>query len=941
MLSRLAIGCKICAVMERSSIRLAILILAGLVAITVVVSVLLLSGESEDVTDPSKLDSNDVNRVGPLTPVLISDSSADSSSSEDTESRRKAIKSNNIFISGRVLDEATGLPVTAYEFQMIQIEPQDEPNDRWRMKPGTVQETVRDDEGLFFFSLKNGGEYGLILSSSSYARRDDIRFTVPSQGGLTGLCFELDRGVSISGRVVEDATDKPISGAWIGRRGFMDRYVCGRTEEWYHTKTGDDGKFILSGLTLRENRSSSQSGSRPDWDLMVTHPAFAAERIQVFYEESDKLEIRLSSGYSVFGQASDGGRPISGLFVYLIQRDERRLSVCTLTGPDGSYRLNPVSPSKALVGASAPLYGLGKDLDFITEGFNIELFDRDVEVNFGPNPDHVVWRGVLFILDGQPLSNGHLNVRGRDKIKGIGAVPYSRRVNCDENGAFEVKKLFPEKYSLYVQVPRQKSFFVEEVEFTEPGLVERDVHIKGGILEGKVLFATTGKPPPSEALCYVEVLPCFPNEYGYQTESLEDGRFRLIGVQAGRYSISAGGLGFPPVLRHGFELADKQVLDDICILIPAYGKLKVQLTGFDKTELRRMVTNVHKKRQEESEEAWVIRDNQLPGNLIGTGLWKAEKNLGVGEWIAKFRIENHGTVSKEFEIFSDRTTELLLTKKDFPHYEGIITVTGKVAYSNGSQIVDAELLCRADDNVAGLEGRARWITGRTDENGAFVIGGFKPGRWTVRIKRIDGGQLSAPDIIIPADPEIPYRHDFAILVGEVTFGLFNRATNLIPGEDDAPLMFAILKTGSDEVQALLYDAPFQESNTIAGLEPGDYYLKSFSTGYEDYQSDPFTLKEGQTINLGTIVLEPKGMLTLEVVDENGNPIQHALASFPGISSLSSKSFELAPGQFRYFGLPKGQASVTVKAFGFKPKKFSHFIQPAGVYDSVRVVLEKE
>ena len=73
---------------------------------------------------------------------------------------------------------------------------------------------------------------------------------------------------------------------------------------------------------------------------------------------------------------------------------------------------------------------------FSPETKHVQLAGRDLEVDFGPNPDHVTWKGVFYDTEGRPVPYGMVSVHGRRREMGF----MERKTRCNGQGHFEMTR---------------------------------------------------------------------------------------------------------------------------------------------------------------------------------------------------------------------------------------------------------------------------------------------------------------------------------------------------------------------------------------------------------------------------------------------------------------------------------------------------------------------
>lgn len=174
---------------------------------------------------------------------------------------------------------------------------------------------------------------------------ETYRVKVPIGGRKRGLPIRLKKGATLSGRIEDAASGRPISGAAVevraavkGILGFYDKKK---------TETDTEGRFRVRGL-----------GNRP-YRVHISHPRYASEVIEGFEiaqgQKAGRLGVGLRRGGKIRGVViGEDGRPAAELLVKAKFADDRwypyPLPEC-LTDRDGKFELKHVPPGKSTVSA--------------------------------------------------------------------------------------------------------------------------------------------------------------------------------------------------------------------------------------------------------------------------------------------------------------------------------------------------------------------------------------------------------------------------------------------------------------------------------------------------------------------------------------------------------------------------------------------------------------
>jgi hypothetical protein len=315
-----------------------------------------------------------------------------------------------------------------------------------------------------------------------------------------------------------------------------------------------------------------------------------------------------------------------------------------------------------------------------------------------------------------------------------------------------------------------------------------------------------------------------------------------------------------------------------------------------------------------------------------------------GDYTAKLFFKTQGTIERPFNIALGETTELLIRADELPRDEKLITVDVHLTYPDGAPIAGARFHFFGAD-VKGLDPFHKGISGQTDSEGRFTAGGFKSGRWMVSARLAEGGELKFPDMNIPEEATSPFPFDLVVRGGTVTGTLLDAPTGR-PLKEDGYLWWIYLHDA--ETDKKIRDTRSAQTGSrfeVVDVPRGDYILWVVALGYKKYKSRPFYLGEGRTLDVGEVHLEPAGILELEMVDEDGKPIDipmiynfTVLANGENVDYYQRKM--LAPGKCGCYSLPIGDVKITVKKEGYKDKVITVHLEPGRAVQA-RSMLEKE
>ncbi len=837
--------------------------------------------------------------------------------SPDEEDRsRERVISDRPMISGRVLEKGTGKPIKSFHFRLRHKDGKRGP---W---PVIVNETVRDEEGRFSIGLARGGDHTLTVRSSIHALASFGDLNIPDDVGLRDFVVELDPGSSVSGRVVEAATGKPVENALVGseRETELIRIMMGHDEFSVHTYTDGKGRFCLKGLEEKRQK------------IAALHPDFAEGYVDVTPgRDAGEVVIELRPGYFVFGRAlNDDGDPLGGLVISLFGRNPRiPIARKDITASDGTYKVGPAEPGRLTVVARPPPDENEGSFGFTNERKKAELIDGDIEINFGPEPGQVVWSGKVIDPTGLP-------VRGIEVSAGMDAAFMKEshstnggRARCGEDGSFVIRKLYPGRYRLYVDFPGQSGFEWEEIAFEKPGPVERDLLLECGAMKGEIVDAETGRMAGATR-CSAQLEMNRRPFKSYSTFEINDGTFCLRGLQAGTYTVSASGRDIPHSEVEGVEVTSGGIVEGVKIEVPPSGRVEMAFLGF-------------------SDEEYINYHFMMEGGKYSHGSSSSKSSrtpvicLEPGEWRANFRLHDVGSIERTVRIDRDSIIEMAISREDFDPSSRILAVAGTIVFSDGSPIEGAAVDFSASD-IPGLAEEESEFSGKTDETGRFVVDGFRPGSWNVRIGVPGMGTDHLPKVVIPENSPNPFVYNATVFRGKVVGRVYPdpAVIDILAG---TRISFHVnlkqVETGN-RVGRSGYASPGEDGGRpfeVSFVPPGHYTLDAGGTAHARYKSPAFSIGEDETVELPPIMLELTDAVILKVTDTAGEDLENVRIKFLDLEPYFrgiylSSSIRFYPND----QLPPGPTKVRISARGHKEKELTLTRSPKGL-EVVEVFLD--
>lgn len=578
-------------------------------------------------------------------------------------------------ISGHVIDKESGEPVRQFLVQMTKDDEQpaqrfmfvsvgDEGSD----KDGfPVRKNVDNEEGRFSIAVEKEGRYLLRVTAKGYLNADYVPIEIPGQEPLHDLVIRIDPALSLSGVVLDDITGIPIEEAkvtcsyahssWRDKDGNIVRHTSYSSGK---TKTNREGRFSITDL-------------RPGVCVITAaHPRYARSTVDAA-AGTGHIEIRMNRGFRIFGRVfDDTGMPAQGIEIVYKGNESFRGGPYHSDG-EGYYQTDLLPACRVRVKATAPKQNEGEPVLFTEEAYRVEVTDHDVELNFGPKPNHVTWKGTFYGWECKPVSKGQIRIWNdwidndlRDVLVKSGASIH-RRITCDSKGRFEVHKLTLGTYRVDMGLPGERTldYFGERdrIKFKSPGIVEMDLYLRRTEISGTIVEEGTGKPVKVK---WGHVSASKRNKSSrsdyYSQRVSKDGTFRFRGLPPGTYSLQASLAEYPAVSYGKIELGENQIIDDLMIVVPADGKLRIKVT--DLKQIEGTIIGMEIQRSDGTT-VWTVG----PGRYTKGANWEIEIPHEVGSWILVLSDVNMGKVVRPYDIIPSQVTDIVIKSEEFKKVE--------------------------------------------------------------------------------------------------------------------------------------------------------------------------------------------------------------------------------------------------------------------------------
>lgn len=839
------------------------------------------------------------------------------SSALEPEFVREELASTEFFIEGQVIDKVTRQPVTAFHLYI-----------KLREKDATgegiiVNETFHDPEGRFHVAVGDGGHHVLRFHSSRHITAQSIKVDVPPTGRVKGLTVELDPGRSVCGKVVDDATGKPVAGVLVSYPTSTGDTVLlwfqsGFSEYHPNVITDENGYFELSGFDDYQNY------------VAAVHPEYAQG---IADATADEVEISLKKGFRVYGKAyDDNGDPAEGILIRM-SGNEHVLPSAVLTEEDGSFITPQAMPGILKLYAGNPPgmnhYNPGpwpKHPNFTHEWKLVEILDSDVEVNFGIPEEYVSWNGRLLTAQGEPVEDATV----RTELEMWPQRVPSKSTETNSEGKFGFVRLLPGLYSVSASWEDGTRFYEwKKYGLAPAGTIERDLRLPPTDLRGEVVDARTGKRIVGET-GLVYVWPQLQGNYDKRFRIYESGSFDLFGLEPGVYYLYAEIKNIGKSKFERVTIPAKRNDEVLRIELNPTGTVRFLLSDFDSIE------------NQEFRMRFVSPDGSVSYGFGDTESWNSRSHRYshvAGKWKTAFIFYDLGVVETHYEVLAGQATDVVIHRNEVKKFDESLRVTGIVKRAYGQPLNDFEM-CFYPFYVSPWAEKKEWIGTKTDSEGRYVFLDLLPGEWSVSGRSAEGDWLQFDSLWVSPHQEADVVLDIVLASGAVKGFLEDAFLSqpLSENQESWSVSLICIEGGQHKFSYLRERGPCRFQ--IGNVPEGTYRIKVWAEGYKKYTTEAFSLEDGATVDIGRIALQPNGIVYLEVLDESDRPVTNYKVFGKAPQCLFEHGKYISEGKYRYESLPLGRLLIVVTAEGFKNHEALIDITPDGEC-SARIVLEKE
>jgi len=785
-------------------------------------------------------------------------------------------------VMGRISEAETGRPVSMARVFMK-----------------TRREAFANADGYYqTFFLTPEGKVSINAGAPGYASTKETERNI--EGGIIhrNVNFELSRGASVSGRVLDRDSQAPIAGALVVPSYFQNR-----------VKTGADGAYEVIGFqegsqTITASAEGYEKSAPVKFTLAVN-------------EKRTGVDILLKPASTISGIVVDsGGAPVGGARVGAYWGMMRRFgrfvpNTMVYTGQDGLFFLKGISAGEMVeLGVSHPDYA-----EAMAGPWTLQTGQKLENIRIVLTAGGAV-SGKVLSVDGRPVPGSRVAAgKGLGSFigSGIGSIAALHEGgdfhDTREDGTYEIKHLAPGEYYVlakaegFVYDHREKVIVfegktTENVDFTlQPGVT----------ISGLVRFES-GEPVP-DAQIQLMSLDFSKPQMGHTTSD-QDGHFRFINLPVRTYNITVIKHPWPHVIKQGITAPD----DNVEIIFGTGGTIK----GFVRdSSTKKPVTRFSMK-----------SDSSSGGLLGGAGMFDMSKFMArprvFDDPAGAFTLEGLAEGKYKLTVTADgyapaeraglRVQKNTVLENIIIEMNAGVEIRGRVLDRAGKPVASAQVsIEESGTNMFGISedmfmpDRPIDFEKTTNEEGRFIIKNLTAGLTTFKATRedyLEGKKMH----FVRTDVE---NEEIEIILtkGGIVTGI------VVAEEDNTPLGGAeVTFTGQGLVADLV---PMFRRGASTGedggfrfemVPPGAQTLVVSYEGRSSRKIENVNVEDDRELDLGTITLAGGGGIAGLVLDINTRPIAGALIFASGPSGMKQASTN-AEGEYSLEGLSTGNWTV--------------------------------
>ncbi len=836
----------------------------------------------------------------------------------DDERKREAL-------TVRVLDEGSSRPIADAQIVV-----------RKRADGDQIGEVVFPTDTR---SRSSRGEFQVELVAGAY----DVRAWAPGytsktekltmiEGQAKSLDIALDRGLSISGRVMDSG------GRGIGGARVMAGWELGSPNDDIITKLlemttiADKSQEYLPPVFSNPDGTYQIDGLKPEYyEVVATADGHAPMSRKHVRPTARNVDFRLPVGSELPGRVTDEqGRPVPGAVVrvypevdsqdifYVIAVKARPPLAEETTDDKGRYTISSLGSGFYNFEITAPSFQPGRFTKIpIREGVNEER-------TFTLKPG-LLLAGEVIGPEGEPIPGAWVRpIRsGGDVREQNMKIDFTNdgRIPTGDDGAFKFDTLEPGKYTL---IAWHEDYAAEQLRSVELGNMSLRIQLsRGGAISGRVIEASTGNPIPGARVTVTDLL-----DVKKDAITDENGEYYVSGLSPsprGKRFMNVQAEGYARINNYSVKVNEGQVTEsqDFELFATATVLGRVVNSAGNPVERARVMA----RRRSSGQSPVPLTVGSAVSRTDGT--FTIELEAGEETWFQVLHPEYLEAETDPFDIAPGQqrdASDLMLTLGG--------SIAGTAVDTDGRPIAGAQISVRPEGDTTFSAVK----THTTDDRGRFRIQGLEAG--SLDLKAVHSRYLE--EIL----QGVEVREGLETRDVRISLRQGTQLAGLVVDANDRPVRSARVTVrefagGVKEVRESTDGEGRFVFTNLAGTEPVDLEVE-----HPDYS--PYA---AQGVEVGTeqivVRLAPLGGVLGVVVDASGEPMTsfsvqpQADGEGEGGKRIHSRTFQDPEGRYQYTGIPAGKYTIAINAPGYSAVSIPDVvIQDGELLDLGRSVLQE-
>jgi len=578
---------------------------------------------------------------------------------------------------------------------------------------------------------------------------------------------------------------------------------------------------------------------------------------------------------------------------------EMREPTCTKTNSAGEYTLRNLLAARYTVSASAPSYIPNRYRDKSRQNRVSVAVGQEVDgIDIALRGGGVELRGIVKDVGGGPVADALVSV---ESSSNWGASTLTR-----SSGAGEFKVWVAPGN---IQVSAVADGYAAGYKWgTAPGQFIELFMTPESVLAGKVVELGTGTPVVGAR---VQLSRSSWSTSSGTAITDSEGKFRLTRLQPGRYKPVATGTGVYGEVKQSIRLGFAQTKEDVVIEVhPAIVVSGRIVIGKDKTPCPAGGVSLHDKVSGRRLRASIETDGDIVFNAVLPGKYKTH-------------VRCSGYLSK------DEYPDVEVSKDDVTDLEWLVatgsSIIGKITGADGKPVANARV--RASAKASGKNARKQrtWGWARSEADGTYEMKGMASGEYSVRCSSSTHPSMDKHKMVTLGDGDKKTLDISLAAAGEIKGSVVdNKGT---PVKD-------VNVSARGKTRSMGGSSRTKDDGTfvIKGVAAGEYRvmaargwsraLRAPGKSDDDDHGVRTTVAAGETSSVRIVVESEDGVISGEVVDENGKPVTDAFIKAQRQSERAGASKSSARRSVRWGWWGSGSPIMTNTEGKFTVKDLS-------------------